>query len=170
MYSSRQIANYFIRKSHDTGIALTPMKLIKLCYIAHGWHLGIFEKELLDEVIYAWKFGPVIRTIYQDFKQYGNSQISKLYSEDGNKYPFPDEKIVQFLDTIWNAYGKYDGVQLSSFTHQKDTPWDIVWNREGGCENKDAIIGNELIKKHYKEKIAAINAKRTATTNPATSS
>lgn len=168
MYNSHQIANYFIRKSHATGIELTPMKLIKLCYIAHGWHLGLYDKELLDEAIYAWKFGPVIRTIYHDFKKYGNSQISKLYSDGENNYPLPDKEIEEFLDTVWASYGKYDGVHLSALTHQENTPWDIAWNKEGGKEKKDAIIGNDLIAKHYKEKIAAINAKRRAAEKPET--
>lgn len=167
MYNSHQIANYFIRKSHSTGIVLTPMKLIKLCYIAHGWHLGLFGNELLDEAICAWKFGPVISTIYHDFKKYGNSQISELYSEGENKYPLPDKEIEDFLDAIWTAYGKYDGVQLSALTHQKNTPWDIVWNKEGGKDRTGAIIGNDLIAKHYKEKIAVINAKRIAATTSA---
>lgn len=161
MYNSRQLANYFIKKSHATGVELTPMKLIKLCYIAHGWHLGLFGNELLDEAIYAWKYGPVIRTLYRDFRQYGNSQISELYRENGT-YPFPDKEVEDFLDTIWASYGKYDGVHLSALTHQENTPWDIVWNKEKGRDRKDAIIGNDLIAKHYKEKIAVVNAKRNA--------
>lgn len=110
MYSSHQIANYFIRKSHATDIGLTPMKLIKLCYIAHGWHLALTGSELLDEVIFAWKYGPVIKTLYRDFKQYGNCQISELYRERDNQYPLPDDDIARFLDTIWTSYSNTMGL------------------------------------------------------------
>ena len=162
IYSSHQIANYFIKRSQSTGDELTPMKLIKLCYIAHGWRLGLYDEQLLDEVIYAWKYGPVIETIYRDFRKYGSSQISELYSEDGYEYPFPDKEVNAFLDSIWNAYGKYNGIELSAMTHQPNTPWDIVWNQRGGKNLQHAIIGNDIIKAHYKEKINAVNAQRRA--------
>ncbi len=159
MYSSYQIANFFIRASHKSGQELTPMKLIKLCYIAHGWHLAYYNEELLDEVVYAWKYGPVIDSVYQEFRHYRNSQITELYkgAPGSNGYPMPDEKIKPFLDAIWNAYGKYDGIALSSMTHQPNTPWDIVWNKNGGHSRKYAIIPNDLIKSHYIEKINQVN-------------
>jgi uncharacterized phage-associated protein len=159
MYNSFQIANYFIKSSQNTGVELTPMKLIKLCYIANGWHLGLFDDQLLDEITYAWKYGPVIDSIYKEFRKFGSSQIQELYSdsENNNCYPLPDEKIKPFLDKIWEVYSKYDGIQLSVMTHQPNTPWDIIWNKKGGKKEKYAIIPNELIKSHYKEKILQIN-------------
>jgi uncharacterized phage-associated protein len=167
MYNSHQIANHFIKSSQATGQDLTPMKLIKLCYIAHGWHLGLFDDELLDEVVYAWKYGPVIDTIYKGFRKYGDTQITQLYSEVGceNVYPMPGERIKPFLDSIWISYGKYDGIQLSAMTHQRDTPWDIVWNKQGGNNKAYAIIPNDLIKSHYKEKIKELNVRIAARTS-----
>lgn len=165
MYNSHQISNYFIQLSQKTGKELTPMKLIKLAYIAHGWHLGLFDKQLLDEVIYAWKYGPVIETIYNDFKKYGNSQINELYNDNCNgDYPLPDETIYPFLDTIWKVYGDKNGIELSTLTHQKETPWDIVWNKQGGKNKKYAIIPNDIIREHYKEKIRM--NERTSEPNP----
>ena len=159
MYTSFQIANYFIKSSQSTGIPLTPMKLIKLCYIAHGWHLGFTDEQLLDEIIYAWKYGPVVDTVYKEFKRYGSSQITELYSDDDAdcNYPLPDEKIKPFLDFIWKAYSPYDGIQLSTMTHQPGTPWDIIWNKKGGNKEMYAIIPNDIIKEHYKEKIKLVN-------------
>lgn len=153
MYNSHQIANYFIQLSQKTGKELTPMKLIKLSYIAHGWHLGIYNTQLLDEVIYAWKYGPVIETIYDDFKKYGDCQISELYQDCDEKYPLPDSTITPFLDRIWKVYGDKTGIELSSLTHKQDTPWDIVWNQQNGKKRRFAIIPNDTIKQHYKEKI-----------------
>ena len=166
MYSSRQIANYFIKKSQASGQELTPMKLIKLCYIAHGWYLGLYGQQLLSEIIYAWKYGPVIDTIYKDFKQYGSNQITELLFEENQKnYPLPDNKIMPFLDAIWNAYGGFNAIELSAMTHEKGTPWDTVWNIRGGKNQQYAIIPNDIIEEHYKSKIAAENA-RTASTTP----
>lgn len=160
MYSSYQIANYFIKKSQDTGVELTPMKLIKLCYIAHGWYLALYDNQLLDESVVAWKYGPVIEKIYDAFRKYGKHQITELYTtgENPNDYPFPDKTIEAFLDKIWEAYGvKYNGLQLSTLTHQINTPWDLVWNKRGGSNKQSAIIPNDVIKEHYLAKISSSN-------------
>ncbi|HTK20959.1 MAG TPA: type II toxin-antitoxin system antitoxin SocA domain-containing protein [Mucilaginibacter sp.] len=161
MYSSQQIANFFIKKSHSTGIELTPMKLLKLAYIAHGWHLGLFGEPLLNEVVYAWKYGPVINSIYHDFKRYHDCQISELYSNPfNNSTPLPDDAIAPFLDKIWNIYKQYNGVQLSTMTHQPNTPWDITWNQNGGKDKSSVIIPNDLIKDYYQTKIEAVKNKQ----------
>lgn len=159
-YSSQQIANFFIKKSHASGIELTPMKLLKLCYIAHGWHLGLYQDELLNEVIRAWKYGPVINSIYHDFKHYYNNQITELYTQPfTDKVPFPDDEKLPFLEKIWDIYKGFNGVQLSTMTHQKDTPWDITWNQKGGKDIPGAIIPNDVIKDYYQRKIDAVKPK-----------
>lgn len=152
------VANYFIQKSFDTGKELTPMKLVKLVYIAHGWHLALTDKPLINEAIQAWKYGPVINSLYHKFKPYGNEQIAK--TEDEYKglqliTPNVNETRKEFLDKIWEVYGNSNGIELSSLTHQPSTPWDIVWNRQGGKDGKSVIIPNDLIKLHYKEKANA---------------
>jgi|GEM_PF-5349088 len=37
-YSPSVIANYFLDRASKEGRAVTPMQLLKLVYIAHGWH------------------------------------------------------------------------------------------------------------------------------------
>jgi uncharacterized phage-associated protein len=163
MDSPLAIANFFIKKYFDTGIVVTPMKAIKLAYIAHGWHLGLYDEELLDEAVHAWKYGPVVDTIYEEFKKYGASPIKELYKDyKCDEYPMPAENKITFLNSIWEAYSKYDGIALSAMTHQPNTPWYIVWNVQGGKDQKHAIIPNDLIKSHYKEKISQVNGRQTA--------
>ncbi len=161
IYTSHQIANYFIRKSIGSGDELTPMKLIKLTYIAHGWRLGLYDVELLDEAVQAWKYGPVIDSLYSTFKHYGDRQITEMYRE-GDIMPYPDHTVVPLLDKVWEVYKDFTGIQLSAFTHQPNTPWDIVWNKQGGKTSRAAIIPNDLIKSHYKQKIQRATTNATA--------
>ena len=52
------------------------MKLIKLVYIAHGWHLALENgKSLISEAVMAWKYGHVINSLYQKLKRYGSQDI-----------------------------------------------------------------------------------------------
>jgi uncharacterized phage-associated protein len=155
MVTPLAVANYFIVKSLNTGEEMTPMKLVKLVYISHGWHLGLTEEPLLAEAVQAWKYGPVVTSVYHEFEHYGNSAITSL-AYDGAAYPtVTDETKKAFLDKIWEVYGKFNGLQLSTLTHQSDTPWDIVWNKQSGKKKKTAIIPNDLIKEHYKLKANA---------------
>lgn len=161
MYNSFQIANYFLKSGQDTGQEVTPMKLIKLCYIAHGWHLGYYEQPLLIETVYAWKYGPVIDTLYDEFKGYGSSPITQLYFDISSAdYPMPGKDKEEFLNAIWKGYGQYDGIKLSSMTHQKGTPWDKVWNEEKGKDGRHIPIPNNYIKDYYKDLIKQIEANK----------
>ena len=47
------------------------MKVQKLVYFAHGWHLGITKKPLINEQVEAWPYGAVIPSLYDYLKQWG---------------------------------------------------------------------------------------------------
>jgi len=151
MEKTLAIANFFIKCSFSTGDELTPMKLIKLCYIAHGWNLAIFNNPLLSEPVFAWKFGPVVANVYHAFKGYGNSRITS-YANTNQGIEMPsDPNTEALLQKVWDVYKRFDGVQLSTMTHQKGTPWDIVWNEMGGKDRLDVIIPDDIIEDHYKK-------------------
>jgi uncharacterized phage-associated protein len=157
MKSAINIANYFLKKSFEDGIDMTPMKLIKLVYIAHGWHLGLFDSELISEPTEAWKYGPVVSSVYRMFKKYKTERISSIDFPNekykGEYYDLlKDVNTSAFLDKIWDVYKSYSGGQLSDLTHQANTPWSKTWNEKGGSLTYGAIIPNDVIKAHYKEK------------------
>jgi uncharacterized phage-associated protein len=56
------VANRFLELAEAEGRSLTPLQLMKLVYIAHGWMLGIHQRPLIKDHIEAWKLGPVIPT------------------------------------------------------------------------------------------------------------
>lgn len=156
MESPLAVANYFILKSLESGQLLTPMKLVKLVYIAHGWYLGLTGDPLISEGAQAWKYGPVIPTVYEQFKSYGGNSITQLAntitpSGQISNYPLSEPKIREFLDRIWEVYHKFTAVELSDLTHQENTPWFHVWHKEGGSEKFGAVIPNENIEWHYKQ-------------------
>lgn len=153
-HSTIAVANYFVGKAHEEGLIITPMKLLKLVYIAHGWALGLYEKPLIGEQVQAWQYGPVIESVYRNFKQYGRQPILRQQKDN----PFSsqistveDADTKDFLDSVWNAYKKYDGLQLSDLTHRPGTPWDVTWNQKNGSKTKGAVISETLIEQHYKQ-------------------
>ena len=167
MLSSECVANYFIQKSFDTGVPLTPMKLIKLVYIAHGWHRGYFSQNLINDAVQAWRYGPVIPDLYNKVKRYGRNTIYTPIECFGiagdSSNPPPNAKPLPLLDSVWSVYSKFDGIALSAMTHQPGTAWDEIWRASGGEKYSGAIIPNVVIDAHYKDKIkqAAANGQST---------
>ena len=157
------IANYFIRKAADAGVPLTPMKLIKLVYIAHGWYLALAGKGLIREPIEAWRYGPVIESLYHAFKCYGNKPLPLSAATDAVITDNEHEDIRRLLDRVWELYSKFTPAQLSTITHQPDTPWSQVYDPN----QRSVIIPDELIKKHYQAKF---DARKRITTAPTAAS
>jgi uncharacterized phage-associated protein len=156
MENTLSIANYFLIKAWESGDHVTPMKILKMVYIAHGWHLGLFDEPLLPEPVQAWKYGPVVESVYHTFKGFGKAQVTELAFDhsDNDYYKINDKKHIPLLDKIWEVYGSYSGVELSAMTHQEGTPWFYVWEKCNGKYNAGAIIPNDVIERHYKQKIA----------------
>ena len=150
-YISLAVANFFVQQSQKTGTSLTPMKLLKLVYIAHGWCLALFNKPLITEAVEAWDYGPVIPRVYDSFKSYRASQITdmaKMLVDGQIVVPMvqpDDEVVVALLEKVWSGYGKRDALYLSTITHLPNTPWSNARSFNG----KNAIITQDAIKAHY---------------------
>ena len=153
-YSPFAVAKFFLQEAGPED-NMTPMKLIKLVYIAHGWHLGLFRAPLIAERAQAWKYGPVVPSVYDQYKRFGRDPIPGGEAHDiASEIEPGDARTRQLLATIWARYGGYDGLQLSTLTHQKNTPWYQVWHEQGGKDRLSVPIPNDLIQAHYQEIIS----------------
>lgn len=147
-YRATTIANELIRLATAEGRGLTPMQLVKLTYIAHGWSLALLGRPLIGDHVEAWKYGPVIPSLYQYVKQYGSAPVTSpipvtLFSR-AQSLDATDEALVR---DVYAKYGKLTGIQLSHLTHKPGTPWFNVFDPDGwGIQ-----IPNELIQRHYQE-------------------
>lgn len=132
-----------IAKRHNKS--MSPMKLMKLTYIAHGWALALLDRDLFQNRIEAWRYGPVIPDLYHATKRFGGNEIS-LDMIDDEQPSHLDDETRAFLEDVWNKYGHLDAIALSNLTHQPGTPWEKVYNpRERNTE-----IPDSLIRTHYK--------------------
>lgn len=165
-YEPKQIANFFIGKGLEVNNVVTPMKAIKLTYIAHGWYLAIYDQPLICESIHAWKYGPVIHSLYYALKKYGNQSITEPIQSvtlQGRKIsfitdaiPMEDQSTLDFLGRVWDVYGGYTGLQLSNMTHADGTPWKktVEPMLSRGTLPMGLSILDDVIKQHFKEKIS----------------
>lgn len=145
MHSSIKVANFFLEKAQKEKKDLTPLQLMKLVYLAHGWMLGAYGRHLIREPIEAWQYGPVIPELYQKIKKFRSSPVFFPIEETDSHF---DKEEINLLDQIYKEYADWSGIQLSALTHIQDSPWDIVWKLQG----RDSVISNDLIMDYYKQK------------------
>lgn len=176
-FSAKAIANYFIDHAASLGQQLTPMKLQKLIYFAHGWNLAINNKPLINEQVEAWQFGPVIESVYHEFKHFGRDSIKghavDIELVDADKmdirYTAPtidykDADTRALLDKIWDAYGRYTAIQLSNMTHKEGTPWEQTWGADGVPMGTDINI--DVIKEYFISQAQAVRRQKQVVREP----
>jgi uncharacterized phage-associated protein len=136
-YTSDKVALYFIKKDQSLEERdLTPLKLQKLCYYAQSYHVAAREIPLFEESFQAWQYGPVIPSLYEDYKIFRDQPITlPVHDLLGIENTF-DETTRQFLDFIFEEVGKYSAWTLSKLTHTPDTPWSKTWD-QGKGKSKD---------------------------------
>jgi len=156
-YSALAVANYFLDLAKANGTGLNPMKLQKLVYFAHGWHLALYGKPLINEQVEAWDYGPVVSSVYHEFKKFGAGRIDQYgtdfdFSKNGIVTPriaLDDKRTTALLDKIWEVYGKYSGVQLSNLTHEAGSAWSKAREIAGVEGLRSVGIQNNLIKADF---------------------
>ena len=149
-YKADAIANEFLDGRLNK---ISPMKLQKLVYYAHAWSLGLFGEELVEEPIEAWPYGPVIPTLYHEFKGFGNRPVARMAIEIDDqlnkihpRIDADDVRTAALIKRIWKLLGNRSAVALSNMTHAPNEPWAKIPVRSGGIR-----IPNKLIKKCFKK-------------------
>ena len=124
------VAKYILSK-----IACTQLKLQKLVYLCFADYLCDTGKALFTDKIYAFKYGPVVDSVYKRYKEYGYKPIDEekkdinsknisempaksriLFAEGGKKKLLSIEKTLK-------KYGGLSAADLVDLTHRDNTPW-----------------------------------------------
>lgn len=162
------VANaFFDIQAKDNTIfpRIDQLKLQKLLYYSHAWWLASKNDELFPEDVEAWPWGPVVRDIYFQFKDFGRSTITGQRAKEIVKtgtgilnYAFREPppanaEIYSFLESVWATHKKFSGIQLSNATHVDGEPWEIVKSQYGSLDQKPRIP-NELIQDVFKQKLS----------------
>ena len=156
-YSPQHVANFMLDRAEKEDREISPMKLLKLVYIGYGWVLAILNTKLFDEPIYAWRHGPVIRSLYDEFKHHRANAIdlpALQFDLDTMEVAIPripndDDETNVVLERVWEIYKHFSAGSLRNKTHERGSPWHQVYN-DG---ERDIVIPDELIQPHFNKKI-----------------
>ena len=162
MYSAGAIANYLLDKADKCDITISPMKVIKLAYLSHGWYLAYTKDSMVNEYVEAWDWGPVFPSLYHEFKKFKKfpiddrarewKGISLVESTIHGVSENPTFPTVPFLDKVWEVYGNWTALELSELTHRVGSPWHTVRFSPTYKGRRD-IIDDDLIYEYYRKKL-----------------
>lgn len=152
MYTSKEIAQWFLGKE-----SMTQKKIQKLVYYAYSWYLAFnnepdeeINKILFNDEIEAWVHGPVIPSIYLEYKSNSYHDIDKI---NPDKVPTFDDDTENLLEQVWDVYGEFNGNELESITHQ-EKPWLEAREGYGPLDRCNVTLNNDTIKNYYLERVA----------------
>ena len=159
-YSALDIATWFIYKTnaekkenqavndlYEVYEGLTHLKLQKLLYYAQGISLAKYGNALFSDDIQAWEHGPVVKQVFDKFKDKGRDEI-KLEDapssvEVANKIEL-DVHARDVLNMAYDNFAIYTAWQLRNMTHEIGSPWYQTY-----VPDKNRRIGTKLIREYF---------------------
>jgi len=139
MESVFNVCSYFINRGIHEKKFVGNIAIQKMLYFAQGFYLAENSKSVLfADKIYAWQYGPVVKSVYHELKVFGNNYITDLSQEANyvNVHLFDEKELsptsVDFLKGIWDALKDYQPFKLVEMTHAKGSPWYSIYETHNG--------------------------------------
>lgn len=149
-YPVEAVAKWFLSRK-----SMSPKKLQKMLYYAYVWVLTLLNESaddlnnrLFEEKFEAWVHGPVIYSVYDQYREWGFSDIPQY---EGEVPKFADE-VEDILEQVLDVYGNFTGNQLESMTHQED-PWKKAREGYGPLDRCNEVISDESIFEYYIKRV-----------------
>ena len=141
-HDPRAVANWLIGQGISDGHPLTHIAVQKLMYFAHGWMLSIHDAPLIDQEYEAWKYGPVVPSVYHNLKHHRGQPIRAAIPTQPTGDFTPEEE--QVLKAVYQ-YRTLGVFKLVGISHARGGPWDDVWHGD----DHSKIINNDRIRSYF---------------------
>ena len=134
IYDALTIAKWIINKIHPE-----PLKLQKLLYLAQGYSYAFYDRPLFKDDLEGWVHGPVVRNVYDIFKNYQYNSIDTNFEVEEL-----DDEAKDIINYVIKNFGKYDAKYLEKISHEQEPR---ILSRRGldPDERSDKTISKESI-------------------------
>ena len=114
-----------------------------MLYLAQGYSYAFYDRPLFKDEIEGWVHGPVVRSVYNIFKEYQYNSIDTNFQIENI-----DKEAEDVLNYIINKFSKYDAKYLEKLSHEQE-PW--IESRTGldPDERSDKTISKESISNYF---------------------
>lgn len=123
------LAKYIINRSLDKKKPISNLHLQKVLYFTNmDFIRQIGEKLISDEKFIAWKYGPVIKNVYNYFSPYGAMLLLKTekFNED-----IINKEIKNIIDVSIDDLIKEHPWELVKRSHKKNGAWHKAYDYSG---------------------------------------
>lgn len=145
MYDVIALAKYIINKCTQDNWPISNLQLQKILYYVQINFYRIKTELAFENDFQAWKHGPVVPEVYDEFSMYGGTKIARYYEEYGNL--LTDEADREIIDLVTNTCKVLNPWDLVGRSHKEGGPWDIIYNGVGPY----ATIPIQLIQNYSKQ-------------------
>ncbi|WP_218397573.1 Panacea domain-containing protein [Alteromonas lipotrueae] len=123
MISVMEFAHALMDRAIEKSVTMSHLKLQKLAYYCQGLHLAVHNTPIFTEDFEAWRHGPVVDTIYHEYKRYGDTLIPHQPSEAFFDLTPENQEMVDF---VLDSLGNLGCWELVHRTHT-EAPWKDVY-------------------------------------------
>lgn len=155
MYKAIDIARYVINYCNKHDYDITNLKLQKMLYFIQGGFYLQKNKPCFEDDFECWQYGPVIPSVYSDFKIFGSNQLPEVHTlrkynfEKGEyihydwDFSFEDDSDARLVDAYIDVLSKRTTYDLVRISHNQ-SPW-----RNNYEEGKHKIIPKRELKEYF---------------------
>ncbi|OOS02575.1 Uncharacterized phage-associated protein [Moraxella cuniculi DSM 21768] len=115
-YNPIDVANYIVAEAVKRNQPVTHLKLQKILYYVVAKYLQNYDEPLIAEDVVKWQYGPVVKSVYHQFKILGSLQITEL------------SEYIEFKDDKKLFSVKWANVDANVKTLESDLKFAIVAN------------------------------------------
>lgn len=152
-YDALDIANYIVNYSIECDCPVSNLKLQKLLYYVQAASLVKTGSSIFNDNISAWRYGPVVESVYHNFKVYVNKPIDEriitkfVFFDFMATKEYDPKKIIKkndrmLIENIVDSYRDKSAMYMVRKTHSED-PWKNAF-RAG-----EDYIKTEDMRKYY---------------------
>ena len=134
-----------------SGAQLTPLQIQKVLYFANMLYIGGSEKNkrLVRSPFLTWRYGPVVRELYERLSEYGDSivpvsafdDIVSIMDDKGNPTDKKYEREVEVLKDAYKRWGGFPAWRLVEISHWDEGAWQKSVDKQEEEISDDLIWG-----------------------------
>lgn len=134
MYTALDVAKYVIWYCAKQGYSVSNLKLQKMLYFIQADFLVNRSSRCFADKIEAWGLGPVVSSVYEEYKKYGSAEIPSTSCETAPvKIRRTDQSRIK---KIVDECSRYTASALVEITHKQE-PWRRVYKK---YENNEITV------------------------------
>ena len=146
-YTSVLIANNVLNRSFAERCLVPPMKLQRIMYFVASEYQKRTGRSLFSERFETWQYGPVLRSVYSEFRPFAGRDITRFSKNAKNKALMIDEgadpALQRALDVVWATSKRLSPVALSRITQMKNSAWDKAFQNDRPFLSSDDIPADD---------------------------